>query len=240
MVPSLEDRGDTTNSEDEEDENPPKGTIVKSSEMELHDRGSGVSSYFGAEDVERYGLEVDESMEVREILSEDGRLFLLTELPNGIRVGELDEFADENGWETVEEEGEWEKTYLGPEELVEIVVDPPTKAGESFLNNIFIKGKTIEIDSEEVACYSERVETAEEENLNIRIQDSEGLWQRLKKSAQRDTEDVPDEEVLERLVEKSDWVSFQFSNEIASPLSELEDLEESVEAVRSATRNLLQ
>jgi hypothetical protein len=200
--------------------------------------GGGVSLHFDADLASELKLNPDTEVEV-DVVEEDGDITLeIRDIPAGFTREALKEYAEHVGWEETDSylsEEEWSLTYRDQSGLVRIEVDSTTRINGDMVNNLFIQGEPIELDGD-IERYKDLCMAANGTSLRVRVRDSEGLWQRLQSSSEHDTDDAPDEETFQQLMNASDTVSVQLVTEMASLQATLEEVSNAVEQIRDAMK----
>lgn len=211
-------------------------------EQDLQPSGSsdGVSLHIDSETANKLNLDSDTTVEVS-LISEDGEPRIqLSNLPTGFSESELLEFAEDENMdltcsndEMMSDDAEFWGYTFRTEEDVRVSVEERTHINNQLCNNVFIESPQIEVDS--LSKYQSFKEVSENyEDLNLKIDDSEGVWQRLRASVNHETGDNPEEETMQSLVDKADWVAVSFSFVGCSLHLTLDDIAEIVNQIDNA------
>lgn len=199
--------------------------------------GDGVSLHIDGNVAKEYRLHSETEVDV-DVIEEDGDVNFKFSVPAGFTREDLQQLADEEDWELTdkyEADDDWSVTYRNPSGLVRVAVDSHTHVNDTAVNNVFIQSDSIPL-SRDLTRYTELCKTARDANLRVQIDDSEGMWQRLRSSAQHDTDDAPSEETFVQLLDVSECVSAQLVKEMPSLHTTLDDVKETVKQVDSAMR----
>lgn len=206
--------------------------------MPLSGSSDGVALHFDAGFAAEYGLDADTEVKIK-IVEKDGDVtFEIDNIPAGFTSDELREFADREGWEKTDEyvdpdADEWYLTYRSSEGTVRIEIDSESRIDGTVVNNVSIEGDPIEV-TDDYDTFARLCTAAQRKEVRVRVDDSEGYWERLKASATRDTDDIPDEATFEQLSETADTVVAQLVCQKTSLNTSLEDLEAVVDAMEEA------
>lgn len=192
--------------------------------------GEGYNLYFPKHQSKRFNIDsetpVQETFVVR-----DGKVewFGNAQFNAGFSKDELRRHAEERGWETTDEYdgGRWSYTFKEPEYGTLISIDEPSIVDGRPLNNVFVKSCEITLESN-LKVYNILKSVANEQNLDVTIRDTEGIWQRLKHSS---TIESPDPEVLTQLVRKANAVKAHLNFAHPSLWMTLEELDVLVETI---------
>lgn len=212
-------------------------TVLRSFRKELSRSGGGdgVALYIDGDLARELHLDPATEVEV-DVIERDGDVNLrIGGVPAGFTRVALREYAERRGWTETDSylaDGEWSLTYRDPTGLVRVEVDSTTHVDGSVANNVFVRGESIEV-GEDRERYRDLRATADSEGLGVRVRDSEGLWQRLRGSADHDAGEAPDESTLRQLQRAADTVRIQLVREMASLNTTLEEIGKTVEGIRS-------
>jgi hypothetical protein len=209
-----------------------------SKELSPSGNSDGVALHFDAAFASEYGLDPDTEVEVK-VVEKDGDIaFEIENIPAGFTSDELREFAEGQGWEKTDEyinpdADEWYLTYRNSEGNVRIEIDSESRINGNVVNNVIIEGNTIDVTGD-YDKFARLCAAAQRKEARVRVDDSEGNWERLKASVTRDTDDIPDEETFEQLSEVTDTVVAQLVCQKTSLNTSLKDLKEVVDAIEEA------
>lgn len=202
--------------------------------------GGGVSLHFDADFAAEYELDPDTEVDVQ-VIEEDGDIaFKIGDIPAGFTYEDLKAFADDHGWEETDkyvDSNEWYLTYRNGNGNVRIEIDSETRINGSVMNNVVIQSIPIEI-SGDLELYNRMCAVASRKDIRIRINDSQGLWQRLQGSADHDTDAAPDEETFMQLSDVSEEITAQLVCQRSSLNTSLEVLREKVEEMEEVYETL--
>lgn len=161
---------------------------------------------------------------------------------SGFTSDELREFADQWDWEKTDEytshdADEWYLTYRSSEGNVQIEIDSESQIDGNLVNNVIIQGEPVDVtgDYEKFARFCA---SAERKEVLFRVDDSKGIWARLKASVTHDTDDIPEEKTFEQLSDYADTVVARLLCQMASPNTSLQDIKEVVDAIEEAYENI--
>lgn len=215
-------------------------------EQELQPSGSsdGVSLHIDSKTANELNLDSDTTVEVS-LISEGGKPKIqLSNLPTGFTESELLEFADNKNMDLtcsddkmVSGEAEFWGYTFRTEEDVRVSVEERTHINNQMCNNVFIESPQVEVDS--LSRYQSFKEVSEKhEDLNLKIADSGGVWQRLRASVNHKTEDNPKDETMRSLLDKAEWVAISFSFVGCSLHLTLDDIEKTVDQIENALKQV--
>lgn len=194
--------------------------------------GEGVSLHFDADFATRYGLTSDLEVDV-EVVERDGDvLFEIGNIPAGFSHEKLQAFAEDQNWMQTDryvDSDEWYLTYRNHSGNVRIELDSVTQINGVLVNNIVVQSDPIET-SEDRDRYNRLCAIAQQKDLRVRVDDSQGLWQRLKAS-EKDTDDAPDGETFQQLISTAETVTVQLVCQRSSVNTSLDDLKEIVDQI---------
>lgn len=220
-----------------DEEEPDGGSVLRSFRKRLSRSGggSGVSLHIDADLAGELRLDPDTEVTV-DVVETDGDVTLrVSDVPAGFSRAALREYADGLGWTETDSyvaDDEWSLTYRDPTGLVRVEVDSTTHVDGSVVNNVFVQSEPVDV-AEDPARYRALREAADGSGLRVRVRDSEGLWQRLRSSADHDAGGSPDEQTLRQLLAVADGVRVQVVDEMASLNTTLEEVGETVGDVRA-------
>lgn len=213
------------------------GTVLRSFRKELSRSGGGdgVALYIDGDLARELHLDPATEVEV-DVIERDGDVDLrIGGVPAGFTRVALREYAERRGWTETDSyvaDGEWSLTYRDPTGLVRVEVDSTTHVDGLVANNVFVQGEPVAVGEDRQRYRAVRA-AAEGADLRVRVRDSEGLWQRLRGSADHEVDEVPDEPTLRQLQRAADSVRVQLVREMASLNTTLEEIGETVERIRS-------
>ena len=198
----------------------------------------GMALYFPSGFVNEYRLDSETEVDVQ-VVEEDGDMTIkIKNLPAGFTYDDLKEFADTQGWEEIdeyaeEETDEWYLTYRNREENVRIEIDSEAQIDGSAVNNVIIHSEPMDVTGD-VGRYNRLLAIARRKDLRVQVTDSQGLWQRLRSSAELDTDDAPDEETFQQISDTADRITAEFVCHRSSMKTSLADLKRLVGKVEEA------
>lgn len=212
------------------DEN--RTAVIRSYTQKLQESGggSGVALHFDAEIAKALKMDPNTKVEVSVVDEEGDVKVVLNNIPAGFTKETFEEFAAKHDWtqtDGFEMSDDWSLTYRDATGDVRIEVDSTTQINGEVVNNIFIEGPEVPVD-EDLEAYRDLCMTAVQKGLRVRVRDSEGLWQRLQASADHDTDDAPDEETFQQLINAADRVTVQLTSELATLTTSLEEVRKAV------------
>lgn len=224
----------------EKKENDPVDSFSK--ELSSSGQSDGVALHFDAAFASEYGLDPDTEVEVKVIEKDGDVAFEIENIPAGFTSDELREFAERQDWEKTDEyinpdADEWYLTYRSSEGDVRIEIDSESRINGNVVNNVVIEGDPINV-TDDYDKFARLCAAAQRKEARVRVDDSEGNWERLKASATRDTDDIPDEETFEQLSEAADTVVAQLVCQKTSLNTSLRDLKEVVDAIEEAYQDI--
>lgn len=174
--------------------------------------GGGVSLHFNADFAAQYGLSADTEVDL-EVVERDGDIeFRIGDIPAGFTLKELEDFADAQRWNETDryvDDSEWYLTYRTSDGNIRVKLDSEARIGGSPVNNVVVESNPIDV-TENPDRYNQMCEVAHRKNLDVEVTDSKGLWERLRASAERDTDDAPDPETFQQLSNQAERVTAQF------------------------------
>ena len=200
--------------------------------------GDGVSLHFDARFAAEYGLDSDTEVEVNVVEKEGDVTFEIENIPAGFTSDELRAFADRQKWEITDEyadpdTNEWYLTFRSNEGCVRIEIDSESQINGAVMNNVVIEGDPLDVTGD-YEKFTQLCHAAQRKEVRVKLDDSDGLWGRLKASASEDTEDIPDKETFSQLSEAADTVIAQLISQKTSLNTSLEDLRKIVNAFEEA------
>jgi len=219
-------------------ENERRPVMSFSKQLSASGSGGGVSLHFGASFASEYGLDPDTEVEVNVVEKGGGDVaFEIANIPAGFTHDELVEFAERQNWKKTDEyvdpdSNEWYLTYRNGRETVRIEIDSEPQIDEGVVNNVVVQGNPVDV-TDDYDAFSRLCAAAQRKDLRVRIDDSDGKWQRLKSFPESDTDDLPDKETFVQLSSASDTVVAQLICQRTSLNTTLEDLRVIVEAIES-------
>jgi hypothetical protein len=202
----------------------------------------GVALHFDAAFASEYGLDSDTEVEVN-VVEKDGDItFEIKNIPAGFTSEELREFAEFHNWEKTDEyinpdANEWYLTYRSSERTVWIEIDSESRINGNVVNNVVIEGNPVDVTGD-YEKFARLCVAAQRKEARVKVNDSEGYWERLKASATRDTDDIPDQETFEQLSEATDTVIAQLVRQKTSLNTSLRDLKDIVDAIEEAYQSI--
>jgi len=211
-------------------------------EQDLQPSGSsdGVSLHIDSKTAKQLNLDSDTTVKVN-LISEDGEPKIqLSNLPTGFTESELLGFAEDENMDLTCSNDEimsgnpdfWGYTFR-TERDVRVSVEERTHINSQLCNNVFIESPEVEVSS--LNKYQRFKEVSEKyKDLNLKIDDSEGVWQRLRASVNHETEDNPEDETMRSLMDKADWVAISFSFVGCSLHLTLDDIDKIVNQIDNA------
>jgi len=198
--------------------------------------GGGVSLHFNADFASRYGLDAETDVVV-EVVEEDGDVRLeIGDIPAGFDHEDLEAFAEEQRWSCTDKfvgDDEWYLTYRNEHDNVRVQIDSEAQIGGNRINNVVVESDPVEV-TDSLERYDALCAAAGRKGLRVRVNDSEGLWQRLRSSGDHDTDDAPDRETFEQLTKIADSVTTQLVCERPSVNTSLQDLRQIVAEIEAA------
>lgn len=216
----------------EEDET----VVIKSYRKKLQESGnsSGVALHFDADVAKSLKMDPNTEVEVS-VVDEDGDIkVVLNNIPAGFTRETFEEFATKHDWtqtSSLNVGDDWSLTYRDSTGDVRIEVDSTTQVDREVVNNIFIEGPEVPVE-EDLEAYRDLCMIANQKDLRVRVRDSDGLWQRLKASTNHNTDDAPDEETFQQLIDATDRVTVQLTTELATLTTSLDEIERVVKAIQ--------
>jgi hypothetical protein len=223
---------------DREEQNEMHDQPVQKFRKKLAKSGSsgGVSLHFNADFAAQYGLDADTEVDV-EVVERDGDVeFRIGNIPAGFTFEELEDFAESHQWEETDryvDDTEWYLTYRNSTGDVRVEIDSEARINGSAVNNVIVESNPIEVTGD-MAKYNRVCAAAQRKDLDVHVTDSKGLWQRLRASRERDTDDAPDEKVFQQLSSQAERVTAQFVCQRTSLNTSLEQLGEIVAKTQDA------
>jgi hypothetical protein len=124
-------------------------------------------------------------------------------------------------------------TYRNSTGDVRVEIDSEARINGSAVNNVIVESNPIEVTGD-MAKYNRVCAAAQRKDLDVHVTDSKGLWQRLRASRERDTDDAPDEKVFQQLSSQAERVTAQFVCQRTSLNTSLEQLGEIVAKTQDA------
>lgn len=202
--------------------------------------GSGVSLHFDAEMAEQYRLDSDTEVNVK-VCEEDGDVyFRIDAIPAGFTAEKFKEFANTHEWREIDaqeyKDGEWHLTYRDHSGRVSIEMRSKSRIDGAPINNVIVESDPVVIDDDSLEQYSAFCTMAVRKGLDVKIKDSEGIWPQLGNSIDHDTDDAPEPETLEQLVNAVDTVTVQLISRHASIHTTLEDIATAVSDISDALK----
>jgi anti-sigma regulatory factor (Ser/Thr protein kinase) len=213
------------------------GTVViKSYRQELQESGnsSGVALHFEADIAEALKMDPNTEVEVSVVDEEGDIKVILNNIPAGFTRETFEEFAAKHDWtqtSSLDVGDNWSLTYRDSTREVRIEVDSTTQVDGEVVNNIFIEGPEVLLE-EDLEAYRDLCMIANQKDLRVRVRDSDGLWQRLKASTDHNTDDAPDEQTFQQLINATDRVTVQLTTELATLTTSLDEIERAVTAIQ--------
>jgi|GEM_PF-1644046 len=235
-MPKHKEPDDTGQSRDSD-----KGTVGQRFTKKLTKSGSGegVSLHIDALLAREYDLDPNTEVEVT-VVEESGDVAFRIDIPAGFTHEELESFASNEGWtlvdKYVDEEGPWSLTYQTQNREARISIDSESRIDGHHVNNVTIESASMEVS--DYKDYQEVATTALRKELQVRLRDSDGLWQRLRGSADHETDDAPDEDTVKQLLENTDWVSVQLVDQQTSTKTTLDKIGAVTNGICTAVREL--
>lgn len=202
--------------------------------------GGGVSLHFDAGFAAEYGLDPDTEVDVQVIEEQGDVKFRVGNIPAGFSYDELREFADTQNWNETDryvDADEWYLTYRNNAGTVRIELDSKAKINGSLVNNVIVQSNPIHITGN-LERYNRLCATAQRKDLRVRVNDNQGLWQRLRSASDHDTDDAPDEDTFEQLTQNAEEVTAQLVCERSSVHTTLAELKEIVNKTEDAYASL--
>lgn len=197
--------------------------------------GGGVSLHFDADIARELRLDPNTQVHV-DVLEEDGDVTMkIRGIPAGFTEAAFQEYAEEHGWKETDafRDGDrWSHTYRDSTGLVRVEMDSQTRIDGAVVNNVFVQSDPIEVDAD-LERYKNLCMAAIGKDLRVRVRDSDGLWQRLRSSHGHETDDAPDRETFQQLLNATDRVSVQLVKEMPSLRTTLTDIGEAVDSIRT-------
>lgn len=209
---------------------------------QFQERGSGMALYFPSRFVNEYRLDSETEVDVQ-IVEEDGDMTIkIKDLPAGFTYDDLKEFANTREWEKTdeyaeEETDEWYLTYRNRDGNVRIEIDSEAQIDGSTVNNVIVRSDPVDITGD-ADRYNRLLAIALRKDLRVQVTDSQGLWQRLRSSAELDTDDAPDEETFEQISNAAGRVTASFICQQSSMKTSLDDLRAIVKKIEEAYEEL--
>lgn len=199
---------------------------------------NGVALHFDAAFASNYGLDPDTEVEVNVIEKDGDVAFEIENIPAGFTSDELREFAEHQGWEKTDEyvnpdTNEWYLTYRSSDGTVRIEIDSESRIDGNVVNNVIIEGDPIDVTND-YDRFARLCAAAQRKEARVKVDDSEGYWDRLRASATRDTDDIPDNETFEQLSTTADSIVAQLVCQRTSLNTSLSDLKELVDGIEEA------
>lgn len=229
--------GETKDREEKEKE--PVDSFSK--ELSSSGHSDGVALHFDAAFASEYGLDPDTEVEVNVVEKDGDVAFEIQNIPAGFTSDELREFAEHQDWEKTDEyinpdADEWYLTYRSRGD-VRIEIDSESRINGNVVNNVIIEGDPIDV-TDDYNKFTRLCAAAQRKQVRVKVDDSDGNWQRLKASADHGTDDIPDEETFEQLSTTADAVVVQLVCERTSLNTSLRDLKEVVDAIEEAYQSV--
>lgn len=198
--------------------------------------GSGVSLHFDAETARQYRLDPDTEVNVKVCEDEGDVYFRIDAIPAGFTMDKLKEFAKTHNWEEVDarvyDDGDWYLKYQDQSGYATIKMRSKAQIDGALINNVIIESKPIVLSDDAIDQYNAICTAAVRKELDVKIDDSEGLWPRLETSIRHDTDDAPSLETLKQLVEKAEIVTLQLVSRRTSVQTTLEEIAKDVSDIR--------
>lgn len=196
--------------------------------------GDGVSLHFDAAFAAEYGLDSDTQVEISVVEQGGDVTFEIENIPAGFTSDELRAFADRQKWEKTDEyvnpdDNEWYLTYRSDEGCVRIEIDSESQINGTVVNNVIIEGDPVDVTGD-FEKFARLCAAAQRKETIVKVDDSDGYWERLKASATADTDDLPDEETFAQLSETTDTVIAQLVSQKTSLNTSLDDLRKIVDS----------
>jgi exonuclease VII small subunit len=231
--------GDTGGQTEDKEKEP-----VDSFSKELSSSGlsDGVALHFDAGFASEYGLDPDTEVEVKVVEKDGDVAFEIDNIPAGFTSDELRTFAGHQDWEKTDEyinpdADEWYLTYRSNDGNVRIEIDSESRINGNVVNNVVIEGDPIDVTGD-YDTFARLCAAAQRKEIRVKVDDSEGNWERLKASAANDTDDIPDEQTFEQLSDAADAVVAQLVCQKTSLNTSLRDLKEVVDAIKEAYQTI--
>jgi hypothetical protein len=197
--------------------------------------GGGVALHFDAEFAAEYELDPDTEVVVEVIEREGDVTFQIEGIPAGFTHEDLVAYAERCSWERTdryvdEERNEWFLTYRTSDGSVAIEIDSESQIDGNVVNNVTIRSDPIEVTGD-FDRYDSLCGVAQRKDLDLTVDDSEGLWQRLRAHGRSDVDDAPDRDTFAQLSDAADRVSVRFVDNRSS-------LNTTLEAIGRRTRQI--
>jgi len=213
-----------------------------SKELTPSGHSEGVALHFDAAFASEYGLDPDIEVEVKVVEKDGDVAFEIENIPAGFTSEELREFAELQDWEKTDEyvnpeADEWYLTYRSSEGNARIEIDSESRINGNVVNNVVIEGDPIDV-TDDYNKFTRLCAAAQRKEVRVKVDDSEGNWQRFKASADHDTDDIPDEETFEQLSATADAVVAQLVCQRTSLNTSLRDLKDIVDAIEEAYQSV--
>lgn len=212
----------------------PEVTIQEVSKTLNRSGPSGISIHVDKAVAERFRLESGDPVTIQ-FVEKGGRMFMhtVTEIEYNFGRQEAKEYGDSRGWDLIDEsssDGTWSLTFQA--EDVRIIIDSPRWIDKEVTNNVVIEGPPESVKSD-FKVYEQLRAIAEEEGFNLRLRDSEGLWQQVLATQGSDMGELPDIDVLRVLSNRASSVSARLvatGNSLDMELEEIGDLVKTMES----------
>ena len=204
--------------------------------------GGGVSLHFDADFASEYHLDPETEVDVQ-VVEENGEVSLkIGNIPAGFTYEDLEEFADDQGWLKTDEyaseaSDEWYLTYRNERENVRIEIDSESQINGSVINNIIIQGDTVDVTGD-LEMYNRLCATAQRKDLRVQVDDTKGLWQQLRSSADYDTDDAPSEQTFRQLSNAAEEVTARLICQRTSLKTSVHDIKKIVTEIETAYAEL--
>lgn len=215
---------------------------VEQFQRQFQQRGSGMALYFPSRFVNEYRLNSETDVDVQ-VVEENGDVSIqIKNLPAGFGYDALKEFADAQGWEQVDEYAEaetdeWYLTYRTGNGAVRVEIDSEAQIDGSAVNNVVVRSEPVHVTGD-LDRYNRLLAIATRKDLRVQVTDSQGLWQRLRSSAERSTDDAPDEETFQQISDAAGRVTAAFVCQRSSMKTSLDDLRVIVGKIEAAYEEL--
>lgn len=188
------------------------GHTLKEVTKSLYRSGpGGLAIHVDKRDAEEFRLGAGDTVTIK-FVADCGKFYMVTEteIDAGFDRAEVRRFSEQRDWilvDSYEEEDEWSFTFKVEDGPIHITIESPVCVDGAFVNDVLIEGPALPLSSEN-NHYEQLLAIADEsEDLQLRVRDSEGLWQRFSAKGDWPSQDPPDVETLEQLLSVSDFVS---------------------------------